>query len=117
MKSLNRFFDFGKFAIGKTFMVVTTSDWLDYNNKKTKDVIGTVVSVVITRDATDYGNGQTEDNLYEKINIKVTKQITVTPETFILPVNPSCIVWGKYNENLSVTCDDIRIIEPNKGQK
>ena len=116
MKHLNQFnqFDFARFAAGKEFLVVETAPWSDY---KTKKVLGTSVEVVIICDNTDYGDEQNGSNRFEKLRFKVKKQVSVLTDAKIVPVNAVAHVYGDYNNQLSVTCDDIRIVEPTKGQK
>lgn len=116
MKFLSQFtkFDFDRFSEGKEYMVVEAIPWLENNTKR---LLGTTVSVVIITDKTQYSDVKPGNNRYEKLNFKVKKQVNVSPDTRVIPVNPIAKVYGDYNNLLSVTCDDIKVIEPSKGQK
>lgn len=115
MKHLSMFtaFDFDRFAAGKEFLVVESAPWMERDSNK---VLGTVVTVVIFADNSDYGEGKTGNNRFEKLKLKVKKQVSVSPDTRVVPINAIAKVYGDYNNQLSVTCDDIRIID-QKGQK
>ena len=116
MKFLSQFtqFDFARFSEGKEYMVVEAVPWLE---RATNKILGTVVTVVITIDRTNYGEGKTGNNRYEKLKLKVKQQVSVPVEARVMPINVVARVYGDYNNQLSVTCDDIRVIEPTKGQK
>ena len=116
MKFLSQFstFDFARFVDGKELVVVESNPWMD---RDTNRVNGTIVTVVIFTDKTVYGEGRIGSNRFEKLKLKVKKQVSVTPDTRVMPVNVVAKVYGDYNNQLSVTCDDIRVIEPTKGQK
>lgn len=116
MKFLSQFtsFDFARFSEGKEYLVVESAPWLEHNTKR---ILGTTVTVVIFKDNTTYSEGKPGNNRYEKLNLKVKKQVTVSPDTRVMPVNPVAKVYGDFNNLLSVTCDDIRVIEATKGQK
>lgn len=36
--------------------------------------------------------------------------LQIAPRTRVTLVNPVCRVYGKFNENLSVVCDDLQVI-------
>ena len=116
MKYLSQFstFDFERFSFGKVFLVISTSDWKDYQSKK---ILGTSVDVVVISDNTIYSDGETGSNRYERLRFKVKKHIDVQPDTCVAPINAVAKIYGDYNNLLSVVCDDIRVIEPTKGQK
>ena len=115
MRYLTKFnqFDFSRFSSGKEYLVVETAPWQDFQNKQ---ILGTVVTVAIAKDSTNYGEGITGTNRFEKIRFRVKKQVSVPADVYVIPVNPVARVFGDYNNQLSVTCDDIRILEP-KAQK
>lgn len=104
-------FVWDKFAVGKEFTVVGVSPWLDYDTKQT---LGTKVDVFISADRTPYPvkNGETVSNLYEKLSFKVSKTVTIPVGSKVIPVNPVATVYGEYRNQLSVKCDDIKILQP-----
>lgn len=109
MKNLGQFifFKFSDFAKDKKFMVTEVSPWQDYN---TKQVLGSAITVVIIEDDTDYG--KQGNNLYEKFKIKVRKQVNPAVNTLVMPCgNVDASIYGDYRNMLSVTCDDVRIID------
>lgn len=108
MKNLGQFimFKFMEFAKGKKFMVTEVTPWQDYN---TKQVLGSAITVVIIEDNTEYG--KQGNNMYEKFKIKVRKQVNPSVNSLIMPTGEvEATVYGDYRNMLSVTCDDIRII-------
>lgn len=114
MKNLGQFifFKFNEFAKDKKFMVTEVSPWQDYN---TKQVLGSAITVVIIEDNTDYG--KQGNNLYEKYKIKVRKQVNPSVNSLVMPTGEvEATVYGDYRNMLSVTCDDIRIVD-NKEKK
>ena len=116
MKFLNQFnvFDFLRFADGKEFQVSEPcTTWVERDTNK---ILGTIVTVAITVDRTNYGEGKTGNNRFEKLKFKVKKQVSVPVDAHVMPINAVCKVYGDFNNMLSVTCDDIRIVE-QKAQK
>lgn len=114
MKYLKQFntFDFENFSKGKVYVCVACQKWKDYT---TDQVLGTVVEVAIVQDDTAYKqkDGEQATNLYEKLKFKVPKDISVPVNTRVLPVNPICTIYGDYANQLSVKCEDIRIVSPS----
>ena len=51
---------------------------------------------------------------FEKFVIKVRKVISIPENTYVMPVNGVGSVYGDYRNNLSVTADDIKILQPTK---
>ena len=117
MKFLSQFnqFDFTRFAEGKEFQV--SEPCVPWVERDTNKILGTVVTVAITIDRTNYGEGKTGNNRYEKLKFKVKQQVSVPVDARVMPINVVARVYGDYNNQLSVTCDDIRVIEPTKSQK
>lgn len=116
MKYLAQFqkFDIERFSEGKEFRIVECSPLTDRQSNR---IIGTVVTVVVFLDNTDYGPGKTGSNLYEKLRFKILdKQLSLPTNARVVPVNPVAKVYGDYNNQLSVVCDDVRVIE-KKDQK
>ena len=118
LKKLNQFmkFDWDSFIAGKEFMCTGTGELVDYNTKKH---LGTKVEAVIIKDSTQYAtkNGETVSNLFEKVTFKVMKDITVPMNAQIVPVNVKAKAYGDngFVNKLSITCDDINVVQ-QKGQ-
>ncbi|KAF5053702.1 hypothetical protein DSECCO2_395720 [anaerobic digester metagenome] len=114
MKHLKQFnmFDFERFSKGKVYVCVACQTWKDYT---TDQVLGTVVEVAIVQDDTPYKqkDGEQATNLYEKLKFKVSKDISVPINTKVSPVNPICTIYGDYANQLSVKCEDIRVVSTN----
>lgn len=115
LKKLNQFlkFDWEGFANGKTFQVLSITEWLDYESKAH---MGKKYEALITKDITPYKlkDGEHVSNAFEKITFKVRKDVNVPAGAFVMPVNVSATVYGEYRNQLSVTADDIKVITPNK---
>mgnify|MGYP000174832201 FL=1 len=103
------YFDEESFFDGKRFKVVGKQAWTDY---KTKNIIGTKLEVAIFVDKTDYGceDGEVVSNIYEKLVFKVPKDIDISMEVEVKPVNAICTIYGDYRNQLSIVCDDIEIV-------
>lgn len=111
--SLFEFFDYDRFSEGKLFRVTGVNEWCDFN---TKAHLGTRIETVITKDDTTYrqkdGETFTNLNLYERITFKISKDIKVPVGAYVVPVNAVGIVYGQYRNQLSVTADNIRVLQP-----
>lgn len=116
MKHLNDFviFDIDGFLKDKALMAVGIKEWTDYESKKH---MGVKVEVVITQDNTPYRQktGEQTTNRFEKLTIKVAKDVNVPLDTYIVPVNAKATVYGEYRNMLSITADDIKVLQPKKG--
>lgn len=115
MKGLNQFmaFNWDAFSEGKTFVVVGVGEYQDYD---TKTHLGTKVDCIIASDNTQYKfkDGEKFSNRFEKISFKVCKDVTVSLDTRVKPVNAVASIYGEYRNQLSVKCDDILNIPPLK---
>lgn len=116
MRNLNvfRVFRANDFLKGKELTCIQSGPLKDY---KTKDVIGTRVEAVITRDDTDYGmkDGKPRpNNQYEKLVIKVKKMDLDIPQGTIITLagEVTGVVYGDYQEKLSITADDVKAVQP-----
>lgn len=112
-------FDAKSFCAGKTFMTTGHRPWIDY---ETKQVRGEKVDVVILTDETEYKTkpGEVVTNRFEKLTVKVPKTIDIPANVMVELVNPKASIYGDYRNQLSVTADDIRIIQsgdPTKNGK
>ena len=112
MKNLSQFskFDWEAFSHGKEFLVTGCSQLLDFN---TKEHVGTRVDCVIYSDNTPYKqrNGETVTNRFEKLTFKVMKKDVSVPVNSMVTVhNAVAVIYGEYQNQLSVTCDDITVI-------
>ena len=110
-------FDLKAFLAGKVLQAVSCGPLTDY---QTKEVIGTRVGAVITEDNTVYRptkSGAQISNLYERLNIKVRgKDLSITPGSVVELVNPVGVVYGERNNQLSISADDVRIVQPQAGK-
>lgn len=113
MKGLGQFrrFDWKNFSDGKTYQVVGIADWLDHDTGKR---LGKRVDVVITKDNThyEYRNGEQYTNLYERLTFKVEGVAAVDASVgdTVTPVDAVARCYGEFNNQLSITCQGIRII-------
>ena len=117
MKGLKQFltFDWNTFGKDKQFLVVGIAEYNEFNTQRH---LGTKVESVIITDNTSYTyKDKPFTNLYEKISFKVTKDIIDLPlNSIIIPAGEiKATVFGDYNNQLSVICSDIKIIEPAKA--
>lgn len=113
MKHLSRFtsFDCDEFFKGKKLVVVDHSKpWVDYSNPNT--VLGTKITCVITEDFTNYGAETEGNNRYEKLIAKVKKpNLNISIDSEVKFIGASARVYGDYNHLLSVTAEDIKVVE------
>ena len=112
MRGLHQFlnFDFDSFADGKVFLSGPSSDWLD---RASGEVLGVKVSAIIWQDNTTYKSpksGMPISNQFEKIVFKIAKRVSVPPNVQIKPIHPVATVFGEFQNQLSVVCDDVEII-------
>ncbi len=115
MKKLAQFmaFDFDAFSKGKVYQVTGVSEWVDF---ATKAHMGTKVEVCIVKDDTQYKqkDGENISNLYEKFSIKIPKDTTCPVRAYVMPVKAVATVYGEYRNQLSVTADDIRVLQQGR---
>lgn len=111
LKKLRNFlkFDDVEFFKGKRLLSVNQQPWKDF---KTGEVLGTKVETVIMQDKTDYGlkDGEVVSNLYEKLTFKIPKVIEIPMNVEIRPKNPVATVYGDYQNQLSITAEDIEVL-------
>lgn len=116
MKFLTQFLEFrsNDFFKDKHFLVTSVEELLDFETKKH---LGTKVTAAIVKDDTAYKQktGEVKTNLFEKVVFKVTKDVDVKVNTYVYPVNPVCKVYGQYNDQLSITASDIRVMQSGKA--
>lgn len=114
MKYLNVFqtFDWVGFSKRKKFQFLSSTPWVD---SETKKIRGMIAECVIISDETDYGEGRDGSNRFEKIKFKVRKSVSIPADAMVEPVNATGKVWGDYHNNLSVTCDDLHVVD--RGSK
>lgn len=105
------FFDIEGFLEGLTLMLLGHKEWRDYDTQK---VLGTKTELVIIEDNNDYGssNGEVVTNLFEKLTVKIPKQLDNIPlKSKVRLVNPEAVVYGEFRNQLSITADDIEVID------
>lgn len=118
MKGLKQFlnFDWPNFGKDKRFLVVGVGNYVEYG---TNNKLGSKIDTVIVEDTTNYTYKDKDKpftNLYEKLSFKVTKDIEVPLNSIIAPAGEiKATVFGDYNNQLSVICSDIKIVEPTKA--
>ncbi len=127
MKKLNLFnkFDYEAFAKGKVIYAIASEEKYEYVDGKVSDKFAhTVYKCAIVRDNTEYINPHTKEkftdvsNEGEALNIKVNGRAkSFKPMSQFKLVNPRATIWGEFQNNLSVTADDIEFIQnsQNKG--
>lgn len=109
--SIFNYFDIESFLAGLTLMFIRQSEWRDYDTQK---VLGTKTELVIIEDNNDYGstNGEVVTNLFEKLTVKIPKQLDNIPlQSKVRLVNPEAVVYGEFRNQLSITADDIEVID------
>ena len=110
-------FDIKSFLGGKVLRSVSCGPLTDYQSK---EVIGTRVGVVITEDNTAYRptkSGAQVSNLYERMSVKVRgKNLTIAPGQVVELVAPVGVVYGERNNQLSITAEDVRVVQPQTGK-
>ena len=110
-------FDIKAFLSDKVLRSVSCGPLTDYQSK---EVIGTRVGVVITEDNTAYRptkSGAQVSNLYERMSVKVRgKNLTIAPGQVVELVAPVGVVYGERNNQLSITAEDVRIVQPQSGK-
>ncbi len=110
-------FDWDAFSKDKEFTMTSCKEWKDFNDGSH---MGTDVRVRITKDDTAYysKDGETVTNLYEELSFKVSNDVQIPVDSKVVPVNPVVSAyekkqnngWSNYKNQLSVKCDDIKII-------
>lgn len=110
-------FDSKAFLAGKVLRAVSCGPLTDY---QTKEVIGTRVGAVIAEDNTVYRptkSGAQVSNLYERLNIKVRgKDLSIAPGSIVELLNPVGVVYGERNNQLSISAEDVRVVQPQTGK-
>lgn len=104
-------FDYQGFMREKRVRATSIKPWKDFETKK---ILGTKVEGGITFDKTDYQDPNVS-NLYEKLVYKVNKpmeQIAVKVGDYFEGVNVQAKLYGEYQNQLSITCDDVRVVNP-----
>ena len=109
--SVYTYFDIEGFLEGISLMLIGIREWLDYDTQK---VLGVKVETVIIEDNNDYGssNGEVVNNLFEKLIVKIPKKLDNIPlKSKVRLVNPEAVVYGEFRNQLSITADDIEVID------
>ena len=109
--SVYTYFDIEGFLEGISLMLIGIREWLDYDTQK---VLGVKVETVIIEDNNDYGssNGEVVNNLFEKLIVKIPKKLDSIPiKSKVRLINPEAVVYGEFRNQLSITADDIEVID------
>ena len=120
MKGLGQFrrFDWDGFSRDKIFQVVAIADWKD---RETGKRLGKKIDVVIVRDGTAYEfrNGEQFTNRLARLTFNIEGNVdNVAIEDTVMPVEATAKCYGEYNNDLSIICKGIRVIQPQPtGQK
>lgn len=116
LKKLRQFlvFDWEGFAKDKLFAATGCVPWLDFD---TKEKLGVKVTAVAVRDNTHYqqNEGENVSNLYQEFVFKVGREISIPSNAYITPIGVKATVYGNYMNQLSIKCEDIKIMEQKKG--
>lgn len=116
MNSLAQFFAMEQFLKEKKMKALSMSKWIDRN---TGQVLGQKVEVVIIEDNTPYApakDGTVKTNLYEKMTVKIKKEVSIPVGSIVELVGAKGRVYGDYQNNLSVTAEDIRVVSQTGGK-
>lgn len=116
LKKLGMFtsFDFEKFSYGKRFLLISLSEWKNFDSGA---LLGTKAEAVILQDKTDYGQSGDANhvtNLYEKLIFKVPQKLNIPLSTEIKPINPKATIFGEFRNQLSIVCDNIEVVNNQK---
>lgn len=102
-----------KFLKDKELTVTNIKPWQDFD---TKEILGVKVEVAITKDDTVYSagrDGTVMTNLFEKLTFKVPKNsVDVKANDIVTPVHPVATIYGDYQNQLSITADDVVKVHP-----
>lgn len=123
LKNLNQFegFNINEFLKEKRLLVTGVKDWKEYESNR---VLGKAIEVTIISDNSVYldskGNKlEGVSNRFEKLTFKVSKDVDVPLDSIVTPVNAVAKVYAqkdsKFRNQLSIKCDDIKIIGQAKG--
>ncbi len=107
-----------KFLKDKELTVTNIKPWQDYDSKET---LGVKVEVAITKDETVYPagrDGTVMTNLFEKLTFKVAKNsVDVKANDIVTPVHPVATIYGDYQNQLSITADDVVAVKADGAKK
>lgn len=106
-----------KFLKDKELTVTNIKPWQDFDSK---EILGVKVEVAITKDDTVYPagrDGNVMTNLFEKLTFKVPKNsVDVNANDIVTPIHPVASIYGDYQNQLSITADDVVAVK-NEGSK
>lgn len=62
-------------------------------------------------------SGAQVSNLYERLNIKVRgKDLSIAPGSVVELLNPVGVVYGERNNQLSISAEDVRVVQPQTSK-
>lgn len=107
-----------KFLKDKELTVTNIKPWQDFDSK---EILGVKVEVAITKDETVYPagrDGTVMTNLFEKMTFKVAKNsVDVKVHDIVTPVHPVATIYGDYQNQLSITADDVVVVKADGAKK
>lgn len=105
-------FDMAEYIRKKELRAIAFRDWVCWDTKKK---LGTIVETVIFADATDYGDPAIT-NVFEKLAWKIPKDSMDIPvNSVVVPVNPTGVLYGEFQNQISAKADDLKIVSAPKG--
>ncbi|MHC5247500.1 hypothetical protein [Enterococcus sp. LJL90] len=113
MKKLNKFvkFDIDEFLENIELIVMKSDILVDFETKK---VLGAKYSIIVWSDTHNYG-GDTNgvNNVGETFTVKVLgkKPMAIPSPCKVDLINPNGNVYGEFRNNLSVTAEDVTLLE------
>ncbi len=126
MKKLSLFnrFDYEAFTKDKVMLAIASEEKYEYVDGKASDKFAhTVYKCIIASDKTEYVNPHTNEryedvsNQGEPLNVKVYGRAKeFKPMSQFRLVNPRATIWGEYQNNLSVTADDIEFAQQQRKE-
>lgn len=106
---LFNYFDAEEFFSKLSLVTIGVGTWKEFGTGLIK---GTKVEVVIASDKHDYNlpSDEVVSNMYEKLVIKIPREINVPMNAKVQLINPIGTIYGEYRNQLSVTADDIKVL-------
>ena len=92
----------------KDIRVIGSEPIFDYVDGKATNNVGTKYKCIIVTDQTDYSDGSQDLNTGEQLNIKISAPAKPYKKfDRVVLKNPIGKIYGEFQNNLSLTADDI----------